>query len=173
MTPRTIQGVFEREEDMLRAAESAAKAGWTIVDIYTPYPVHEAFHLLRLGRSRLPMAAFVCGLVGVLAALWFQFWVSARDWPLNVGGRPWNSWPAFVPVTFEMMVLCAGLGVVLAWLVVCGLYPGKEANVPAPKVTDNRFVLQVQEPMPYTDADVIHRVFRECNVCDLEERGTP
>ena len=180
MTRRTIQGVFEREEDLLRAAESAKQAGWEIVDIYTPYAVHETFRVLGLARSRLPRAAFVFGLLGVGVALWFQFWVSARDWPLNVGGRPWNSWPAFVPVAFEMMVLCAGLGVVLTWLVVCRLYPGKTPDLPSPKVTDDAFVLEVREvdsegsrPPARQDAEAIRRLFRDCHASDLQERESP
>jgi hypothetical protein len=170
MTRRTIQGVFEREEDLLRAALSAKQAGWEIADIYTPYPVHEAFRVMGLARSRLPRAAFVFGLLGVGLALCFQFWVSAWDWPLNVGGRPWNSLPAFVPVTFEMMVLCAGVGVVLTWLVVSRLYPGKTAVRPSLNVTDDRFVLELQEVRPQADPDVIRRLFRECHGRSLEER---
>jgi hypothetical protein len=180
MTQRTIQGVFEREDDLLRAAESAKQAGWEIVDIYTPYAVHETFRVLGLGRSRLPRAAFVFGLLGLGVALWFQFWVSAQDWPLNVGGRPWNSWPAFVPVAFEMMVLCAGLGVVLTWLVVCRLYPGKSPKLPAAKVTDDAFVLEVREaetgglhPSARQDAEAIRRLFHECHASGLQESESP
>ena len=160
MTSRILEGIFEREEDMLRAAASAKQAGWQLVDIYTPYPVHETFRLLDLGRSRLPKVAFVFGLVGVGFALWFQFWVSAQDWPLNVGGRPWNSLPAFAVVAFEMMVLFAGLGVVLTWLLLSRLYPGKIADVPSPRVTDDRFVLQVRGPGPEAE---IRRMFQECS----------
>ena len=173
MTRRTIQGVFDREDDLIRAAETANREGWRIVDIYTPYPMHETARLLGLSRSRLPRAAFVFGLFGVGLALWFQFWVSAFDWPLNVGGRPWNSLPAFVPVAFEMMVLFAGLGVVLTWLLVCRLYPGKKAQLASPKVTDNCFVLEIQGPGPEADPEVIRRLFRECHASDLQETECP
>ena len=191
MTRLTMQHIFEREEDLLRAAEAAKKAGWEIVDIYTPYPVHESFRALGLTRSRLPCAAFVFGLLGVCLALWFQSWVSGWDWgwpwnllqpdflpasdlrPLNVGGRPWNSWPAFVPVTFEMMVLCAGLGVVATWLVVCRLYPGKTADLASPQVTDHRFVLEVRAAGPEADAEALRRQFHELHASDLQERQSP
>jgi hypothetical protein len=172
MTCRIIQGIFEHEEDLLRAAESVNLEGWPIVDIYTPYPVHGVDRVLGLKRSRLPRAAFIFGMLGLAVALWFQFWVSAFDWPLNVGGRPWNSLPAFVPVAFEMMVLFGGLGVVLTWLMVCRLYPGKVAIVPSLQVTDDRFVLEVREPGPGSDPEVIRRVMRECNACRLQERET-
>jgi hypothetical protein len=171
MTRRTIQGIFTREEDLLRAAEVVSKRGGRIVDIYSPYPLHGTARVLGLSlRSRLPAAAFIFGLLGVVLALWFQFWTSAWDWPLNVGGRPRNSLPAFVPVTFEMMVLCGGLGMVLTWLVVCGLYPGKTAGLPAANVTDDAFVLEVQEDGPEANAEVIRRILQECNASSSAER---
>jgi hypothetical protein len=173
MTRRTIQGVFAREDDLLRAARTAQREGWRIVDIYAPYAMHETARLLGLERSRLPRAAFVFGLMGVALAFWFQYWVSAFDWPLNVGGRPWNSLPAFVPVAFEMMVLCGGLGIVLTWLIVCRLYPGKKAVLPSPLVTDDHFVLEVEGPGPDADPNIIRRLFQDCRASDLKEMETP
>ena len=120
----------------------------------------------RIGmRSGRLQVAF--GALGVALAFWFQFWVSAIDWPINVGGRPWNSLPAFVPVAFEMMVLCGGLGLVLTWLVVCRLYPGKKPLQPSHRVTDDRFVIEIS----CSDPEVIQLLFRDCNVCGVEERG--
>lgn len=170
MNPRTFFGIFEREEDLLRAADVARHEGWPIVDIYSPYPVHGTARVMGLSRSRLPRVAFVLGLLGLAFAFWFQFWTSALDWPLNVGGRPLNSLPAFVPVAFEMMVLCAGLGVFFAWLVVCRLFPGKKPTLPSPKVTDDQFVLQVSGRA--IDPETIRRLFRECNASEVEERGS-
>jgi hypothetical protein len=166
---------FEREEDLLQAAEKARREGFVIRDIYSPYPVHGTDRALGLRRSRLPRAAFVFGLLGVALAFWFQFWVSAIDWPINIGGRPWNSLPAFVPVAFEMMVLCSGLGLALTWLFACRLYPGKKPLQPSDRVTDDRFVLEIstaQQDVPATgDTEVIRRLFQDCNVCAVEERG--
>jgi mono/diheme cytochrome c family protein len=105
--------------------------------------VHGLDQALGWLPSRLTAACLTCGVVGVLVAVWFQFWTSAVDWPLNVGGRPWNSWPAFVPVIFEMMVLLAGFGVVFAFLAVSRLFPGKQAVIPCPGVTHDRFVLVI------------------------------
>ena len=74
-------------------------------------------------------------------ALWFQYWTSAIDWPVNIGGKPFNSLPAFVPIIFEVAVLFASLGVVLALFLRCGLFPGRRITVPAPGVLDDRFAL--------------------------------
>jgi hypothetical protein len=171
MTHHTIHAVFDTEDDLLHAATIARRGGWSIVDVYSPYPLHATAELLDLRRSRLPRAAFVFGALGVALAIWFQFWASAWDWPLNVGGRPWNSLPAFVPVTFEMMVLCAGLGVVLSWLIVCRLYPGKTARLPSRKVTDASFVLAVRGP--HDEAEAIRRLLFACQASDVQESESP
>jgi hypothetical protein len=173
MTQRTIQGVFEREADLLRAAELVNQHGWCIVDIYTPYPVHATARLMGLRRSRLPYAAGVFGALGAGLALWFQFWASAQDWPINVGGRPWNSLAAFVPAAFETMVLFAGLGVVATWLLMSRLYPGRIAVLASPRVTDDCFVLAVQDPGLDADTASLRQLLRDCHARSLEESETP
>jgi hypothetical protein len=77
--------------------------------------------------------------------LLFQYWASAVSWPINVGGKPWNSLPAFVPVTFEMMVLCAGVGTVAAFVWATGLRPGRRSALSDLRVTDDRFALVLRE----------------------------
>lgn len=169
MTRRTAHGVFRSEDEVVRAAEAARKAGWEIVDIYAPYAAHETFRALGLAPSRLPIAAFVFGFLGTAFAFWFQHWTSAADWPLNVGGRPWNSWPAFVPVAFEMMVLCAGIGSALTWLAASRLYPGKTPKLPEASATDDAFVLEVRERSGTLDAEELQKLFRECRHRGPEE----
>jgi hypothetical protein len=143
MSRRFVLGVFDDEHYLLEAAREARQSELTVVDVYTPYPVHGLDKVLGWVPSRLSAVCLAAGVVGALLAVWFQFWTSAVDWPLNVGGRPWNSWPAFVPVIFEMMVLLAGFGVAFAFLVVSRLYPGKRAILPFPGVTHDFFVLVI------------------------------
>lgn len=170
MSCRILTGSFDREEDLLEAIARVRQHGWRIVDVYVPYAIHGLDRLLGLRPSRLPWVAFVCGALGAALALGFQFWASAIDWPINIGGRPWNSLPAFVPVIFEMMVLFAGLGVVLAFLFVCRLFPGKKSDLSFPGVTDNHFVLVLQERDAVFDADVVRGLLRSCHVVEAEER---
>jgi hypothetical protein len=161
---------FEREEELIQAARAVRQRNLFIRDAFTPYAVHGFDQVMGLRRSRLPRVCFLCGLAGVVAALWFQFWVSAWDWPLNVGGRPWNSLPAFIPVTFEMMVLLGGLGLVFAWLIVCRLFPGKSVSEPIPQVTDNRFALVVEETDQPFDPKALEQLFRDCKALTVEVR---
>ena len=146
MAPTLILARFAKEEDLLEAVRAVQKRGWEVVDVFTPYPIHGLEELLGWRRSWLPAACLLGGAAGAGSALWFQFWASAQSWPINVGGRPWNSLPAFVPVAFESMVLLAGFGLVGAWLLRCGLYPGKKVRTPLTGVTDDRFALAVRRP---------------------------
>jgi hypothetical protein len=146
MNTNLIVAGFISEANLLGAVASARLKGFQVEDVYAPYFVHGLDEALGWRRSRLPAACFVGGVLGASLGLWFQYWASASDWPLNVGGRPWNSLPAFVPVVFELMILFAGLSLVLAWLLRCRLYPGKLPVAPAKGLTDNRFALVLRDP---------------------------
>jgi Protein of unknown function (DUF3341) len=146
MSSNLIIAGFVREADLLGAVRTVRSRGFQVVDVYAPYAVHGLDEALGWNRSRLPVACFVGGILGVSLAFWFQYWASAWDWPLNVGGRPWNSLPAFVPVAFELTILFAGLLLVLAWLLRCRLYPGKKARMPIQGLTDNQFALVLHDP---------------------------
>lgn len=138
-------GKFEREEDILGAAEATRIEGYDIYEAYTPYAVHGLDEALGYGKNRLPWVCLGFALLGLGFALWFQYWIGAIDWPLNVGGRPFNSLPAYLPVTFELLVLFSGIGVVITMLVRNRLYPGKKAQLIDKRVTNDRFVLVVRE----------------------------
>jgi molybdopterin-containing oxidoreductase family membrane subunit len=167
---RVLVGDFATEEDVLGAARAARGRGFHIADAYTPYPVHGLARAMGLRPSRLPWACFACGLVGVAFALSFQPWAMAHSWPLNVGGKPWNSLPAYVPVTFEVMVLLAGLGLVLAFLLRCRLLPGKE---PAPLfrgATDDTFVLVLEHPEDPGGENLARQVLRDFHAVAVTEQ---
>jgi hypothetical protein len=171
MSRRIVVAGFAQEEDLIVAAQAVQERGWEIADLYTPYPVHGLEEVLRWRRSRLPVACFLCGAIGVALALWFQFWTTAWDWPLNVGGRPWNSLPAFVPATFETMVLLAGFGVVFAWLFRSRLYPGKNAVLPLAGSIDDRFVMVLYDPGSAAAPGTVQQLFHACHAVSLEERN--
>lgn len=170
MSCRILTGSFESEEDLLAAVARVRASGFRVVDVYVPYPVHGLDRALGLRPSRLSWVAAFCGALGAALALGFQYWASAVDWPINVGGRPWHSLPAFVPVIFEMMVLFAGLGIVLAFLIVCRLYPGKTPDLKFPGVTDDRYVLVLQERDSTFDVDVVEHLLHGFHAGEVEER---
>jgi len=89
-------------------------------------------------------------MAGAAAMFWFQVWASAIDWPANIGGKPLNSAPAFVPVTFETGVLCAGLGTILVLLMVCRLHPFRRVEHDDARLSDDHFLVAIRQ----TDADL-------------------
>jgi len=170
MNRRVLVTFFEDEDDILGAAGAVRKAGFRIVDVFSPYAVHGLDKAMGLHPSKLPWVSFVLGLLGGVLKVWFEFWTTAVDWPINVGGKPWDSLPAFIPVTFEVMVLFAGMSTVLAFLFVSRLRPGRKAVLADPLVTDNRFVLVIEETDAAFDPVKVNHLLEEFNVRHMEER---
>jgi hypothetical protein len=164
-----LVGAFARPENLLGAARAAREHGLRIADAYTPYPVHGLAEAMGLRASRLPWLCFGLCVLGATFKLTFQFWAMAVDWPVNVGGKPWNSLPAYVPVTFEVMVLLAGLGVVLAFLLRCRLLPGKQAVPLFPGTTDDSFVLALECPKAPGDENTARQLLREFHAVGVAE----
>lgn len=141
MARKVVVATFDREEDILGAAKAARTRGVEIIDGYTPYAVHKLDVAIDVTPSRLPVICFVLGALGAGGMLAFQFWANTVSWATNIGGRPWNSLPAYVPITFEVMVLCGGLGTVIAFLYVSGLRPWTKPVLPEPRALDDKFAL--------------------------------
>lgn len=170
MSSRRFIGVFEREEDTLEAIRESRARGLKVVDVYGPYAIHGIDETMGLAPSRIPWVVFALGLLGAGAKVWFEFWTTSTDWPINVGGKPWNSLPAFVPVTFEVMVLFAAVSAVLSFFIVCRLWPGKKHVLPVAGVTDDRFAVVLEETDSTFDASGMDRVFRGLHAVHVEEQ---
>src|SRR3954447_584598 len=112
---------FGTAEQLLTATRAAYKAGYRRMDAYSPYAVDGLAEALGFTKTRLPLITLLGGIVGGLTAYIMQWYSAALDYPLNVGGRPLHSWPAFIPITFELTVLFASVGGLLAMLAMNGL----------------------------------------------------
>src|SRR4051812_43733401 len=100
---------FEDAEQLLEAAHKAHAAGYTRMDAYSPLPVEGLSEAVGFEGTQLPLIVLIGGILGGIGGFALQYWINVIDFPLNVGGKPLNSWPSFVPITFETTVLCAGL----------------------------------------------------------------
>jgi Protein of unknown function (DUF3341) len=134
-------GLYDDETDLLEAVKQANKDHLDIMDVYTPFPVHGLDPLLGLAESRLHQAGFIFGAIGTLTAFGFMTWVFTRDWPIIFGGKPYWSVPSFIPITFELTVLFASIGMVVAFYTVCGLAPGVTNPVLDDRITDDKFCI--------------------------------
>lgn len=115
--------LYPSPDALAAGLETARQQGFTRLDVVSPYPLHGIDHLLGKGPSKLGYVALVAGLLGVTLSKLAQWWMSEIDYPLNIGGKPLFSWPAFVPVTFELMVLCASIATVVGMLAVFNRLP--------------------------------------------------
>ena len=141
MNSSLLVGVFGGEEEFLAGCRTVRERGLEVRDTFTPYAVHGLDEAAGIPRSRLAVVCFLCGAAGLSVALSFQLWATTRDWPMNVGGKSFAALPALVPIVFEMTVLFAAVGAVLAFLLRAGLRPGAPAVLPEEGITDDRFVL--------------------------------
>ena len=116
-----LMAEFRSPQALLEAVHKARAAGYRRMDAFTPFPIEAISEALALRPSRVPMLVLIGAILGGIGGYALQYWTSAVEYPLNIGGRPYNSWPAFIPVTFECAVLCAGLFTVLGMLALNGL----------------------------------------------------
>jgi len=120
----TIYGMmaeFDSASDLVAAARRTREEGYHKIDAYSPFPVEGLAEEIGFRKNSVPLVVLIGGILGCMSGYALQYWISAVSYPINVGGRPYNSWPAFIVVTFEMTILFAGLAAVLGMLALNGL----------------------------------------------------
>jgi hypothetical protein len=163
-----IVAIFKRPDQLIRAAKKIRENKITKFDCFTPYPIHGLDHAMGLKRSWIPWVAFVMGLVGCIAGFGMQYWMSVVDWPLNVGGKPLNSWPAFIPITFEVTVLFAGVATVVALFFVCRI-PKIDPVIFDERITNDKFALFVSQDDKQYEAGVLETLFQELGAEEVKK----
>ena len=121
---KTLYGLMAEFPDttsLVEATKRTQAEGYRQYDAYSPFPIHELFEAMEVDDKRLPFLVLMGGVLGCIAGFGLCYWVSVIAYPLNIGGRPYNSWPSFIPVTFEVTILLASLTTVLALIVLNGL----------------------------------------------------
>lgn len=144
---RGLLALYDNPDSLLHAAARAREHGFGGLDAFTPYPVHGLSEALGVRKSWVPYVTLVMGLGGAALGLLFEIWTSAIDWPINVGGKPYVSLPAFIPVMFECGVLLGGTMTLAALLFACRL-PNLRGPVLDRDITNDRFALYIPESGP-------------------------
>jgi hypothetical protein len=147
MTRKFKIGIFDDEGKFISAIRSLQDQKLQIFDVFTPYPVHEVFHLLKR-RSRLPTAAYFFGLSGIVATLAFLYYTSVIDWPIVYGGKPFNSFPSFIVVTIVVTILTVTIASLALFSARSKLFPGRDNTIFDLRATDDKFVIVVDADFP-------------------------
>lgn len=135
---------FSDEAVLFPAVKKTRGAGYKIHDVFTPFAVHGLDEELGYKVSDLHVAGFIYGLTGTSTALGFMGWIFTTSWPQNFGGKPHFPLPAFIPITFELTVLFAAVGMVLTFCYLCQLMPGVKKHLFNPRQTDDKFVMTIE-----------------------------
>jgi hypothetical protein len=160
MKPRTpIYGLLAEFSDanaLVAAAARASDAGYRRLDAFTPFPIEGLAEVMGFRERKLPLLVLIGGIAGALAGYGLQYWVSVLAYPLNIGGRPYHSWPSFIPVTFETTILFAAFTAVLGMLALNGLPMPYHPVFNAPRfalASRDRFFLLIEARDPKFDRD--------------------
>jgi hypothetical protein len=171
ISKKGVLGYFLDPAAALEAAAKARESEWTHFDFLTPFPVHGMEEAMGQKRSWIPYATAALAAFGVVAAQALQNWVMVFDWPMNFGGKPHFSWPAFVPITFEAMVFFGAIG-----SAVIAILAGKRDTVPQPPplairtgATVDRFVLWISATDPRYDANRAMEFARSLGAYEVRE----
>ncbi|MEZ5366099.1 MAG: DUF3341 domain-containing protein [Bryobacterales bacterium] len=167
-----IAAEFETPEALIAASEKTRDAGFKKFECYTPFPVHGLADAMGLKRPILSWIIFAGGLVGLCAGFGLAYWVSVINGPYNIGGRPLNSWPSFIPVTFETTVLVASLTAVIGMIAFNGLPRPYHPVFNYPrfnKIMDDRFLLTIESTDPKFDREQTSEFLRGLNPTEVVE----
>jgi hypothetical protein len=140
-------GIFDDEGKFVSGIRTLQEQKFRILDVFTPYPVHEVFHLLKR-KSKLPTAAYFFGLFGIIATLGFLYYTSVIDWPVVYGGKPSNSFPSFIVVTIVVTILTVTILSLALFSMRSKLFPGRDNTIFDAGATDDKFVIVVYSDSP-------------------------
>jgi len=151
-----VVGNFDDEAVLFPAVKKVRRAGYKIHDVFTPFPIHGLDKEMGLRDTSLHVAGFIYGITGTATAVGFITWALTIDWALNFGGKPYFSLPAWIPITFELTVLFASVGMVLTFCWLCQLAPFVKKDHFNPRSTDDTFVMALECTAKTNEQDAIN-----------------
>ena len=167
-----LMAEFETPTELVEACKAAYSAGYREMDAYSPFPIEEASEAIGFHKTVVPLVTLVGGILGGLSGFALQYWINVISYPLNIGGRPYDSWPAFIVPTFEMTILFAGLVGTFGMFALNGLpqpyHPVFNVS-DFSKVTRNRFFLCVEATDPKFDLTNTHQFMQRLKPLSISE----
>ncbi len=163
-----MAAIFDSEALVLKAAHKTREMGFKKFDAITPYPVHGMEEACGIKRSWIPYVTFVAGAIGCFLGWLLTYWTSAVNWPVNIGGKPFHSLPAFIPIIFEVTVLFAALSSVGALFKACGL-PKVNPPVIDPDLSCHKFAVFIPQDDVGYDEKRIEEMFKSLGAAQIKK----
>lgn len=170
----TIYALYNDDHVVYEGAKKLVKKGVKIKDVFSPFPIHGIDPIIGVRKTRLAICAFIYGLTGMSLAILGMWYFMIEDWPMNIGGKPnytlLQNLPAFVPVIFEITVLCTAHGMILTYFLRNETLPGMKAKNPDPRTTDDMFAVEIElDYQPLTEEELV-AYLKETGAVEINKR---
>ncbi len=164
-----ILGVYDDENDLMQGVDMLQKTGVEIKDVFSPFPLHHIWDKLKQ-KTLIPYATFAYGAVGAISSFALLYWTSVINYPLKFGGKPLNTL-SFIIIMFVITILVGTVFTALTLFVRQKLYPGKEAKMPDPRTTDDKFVIVIEKSleMDNDESKKIKTILKESGAVEINE----
>ena len=175
MAEKVFYAMYDDDDILKVGAKHLVSKGVKVSEVFSPFPIHGIDPIIGLKNTRLGIMAFIYGLTGLLLATIGMRYFMVTDWPMNIGGKPNESYLdnmlAFVPITFEFTVLCAAHGMAITYMLRNKILPGMPAYNPDPRTTDDRFVIEIRtsENSKFS-AEELNAMLKETGIVELDQK---
>jgi len=169
MNKKYLVGVFDDEHTLVDAFEKALEKGIVIEEVYTPYPIHEILHGMK-NKTNITTAAFLYGLLAVVMLIGGMYWAAVVDWPLDFGGKPFNTFPSFIVVTIVGTILMITILTLLTFSVRSKIYPGKTAVIIDIRATDDKFIIVLDQDKMGINKPEVTQLFQTHGATEIYEQ---
>ena len=167
---KTFHALYNDDDILLSAVKAIKEKHYEIEEVYTPFPVHGLDKVMGLEPTRIAIAAFIYGCIGITVATLMMNYIMIADWPQNIGGKPSFSYlenmPAFVPIMFEMTVFHAAHLMVITFYLRSRMWPLKEAENPDPRTTDDHFLIEISTDKPVS---ALKKLLKDSGAVEINE----
>jgi len=172
MSSQHIIGVFDDEFKLVSAVEKIKEKNILIEEVYTPYPIHEVIRAMGT-KSKMQIFAYFYGLFGALGTLAFLYWTSVISWPVNYGGKPFNSFPSFIVVTIILTIPIVTIGGLATFSGRAKLCPGKSHKIYDLRATDDKFIIVLNEAVVKAeDLTSAENIMKENGAVEIRREGS-
>jgi len=171
---KIIYAMYDDDAVLYEGAKKLVSKGIKIGDVFSPFPIHGIDPIIGVRKTRLAICAFIYGLFGMSLALSGMYYFNISDWPMNIGGKPnftlLQNLPAFIPITFELTVLCTAHGMAITYFLRNKTLPGMEAKNPDPRTTDDKFMVQINTADVAMDEESIVTELKSTGAIEITKR---